>query len=57
MLTLRRCGSGANVFHVETTAWEGEYAWQSKKILKEKITPVAEEKERPSSGGWLWFKS
>lgn len=26
----RRCGRGKNMFHVETTAWEGEGAWHAR---------------------------
>lgn len=55
----RRCGQGADMFHVETTSWEGEYKWEPKRILEEEKVPVVEEKEQQQSTkrSWLWSKS
>jgi hypothetical protein len=53
----RRCGSGADVFHIETTAWEGEYAWKPKKLLEGEVTPVVKDDEpiaRKNKSWWSW---
>jgi hypothetical protein len=35
----RRCGQGASAFNVETTSWEGQLAWQPKRLLEEEVKP------------------
>lgn len=63
----RRCGEGkmgdGGVFHVETTAWEGEYAWRPRKEGGNQAmggqTQVEEGGKAGGGGGWgwMWFKS
>ena len=48
----RKCGQGDRMFHVETTAWEGEHAWKP-------TSKDAAVEEKPSSanyGSYFWSK-
>jgi hypothetical protein len=59
---LCRCGSGENMFHVETTAWEGEHAWKPKGVnttAKSSILEGGESKSRNEAafanyGSYFW---
>lgn len=47
------------MFHVETTAWEGQYAYKPKKMLEEDVkTETAEAGNQPAAedGKWFWSK-
>lgn len=46
----RRCGQGENMFHVETTAWEGEHAW----VPKKKVEEVVEGSSFANYGSYFW---
>ncbi|KPI44221.1 uncharacterized protein AB675_8300 [Cyphellophora attinorum] len=53
----RRCGQrDGSVFHVETTAWEGQYKWEAptKRILEEATTLHDDAKEK-GRGRWSWW--
>lgn len=54
-----RCGQGEDMFHVETTAWEGQYAWKPKRVLEEDVNSTRKEAESqlsPEEGKWFWSK-
>jgi len=61
----RRCGKGPKMFHVETTAWEGQLAYEAPTAQEAsevpKKTPVVQEKPEKSSfaayGGYFWSKN
>jgi len=60
----RRCGKGPKMFHVETTAWEGEHAYEAPaQSAPHKATRQSvENEERPaddtfaSYGSYFWSK-
>jgi len=67
----RRCGKGEKMFHVETTAWEGEHAYElpSEKKREEPVKQAAQQavQEQPqlplknentfaSYGSYFWSK-
>ncbi|KAJ9603855.1 hypothetical protein H2200_011376 [Cladophialophora chaetospira] len=52
----RKCVKGGKVFHVETTAWEGDLAW--KPPMTQNDTTVEDQTpEQPSAGYWSSFWS
>ncbi|KAF7504611.1 hypothetical protein GJ744_002038 [Endocarpon pusillum] len=58
----RRCGQGEKVFHVETTAWEGEGAWHGKPSIKKRTnttgsaTPATPRDLFANYGSYFWSK-
>lgn len=56
-----RCGQGEKVFHVETTAWEGEGAWHGKPSVERSNTtePATAATSRDlfaNYGSYFWSK-
>jgi len=52
----RRCGTGEKMFHVETTAWEGQHAYEAPQAseLPEKIATVD---QKSANGGIADYRS
>ena len=46
----RRCGQGDKMFHVETTAWEGEHAWKP----AQKVAEVEGKSSFARYGSYFW---
>jgi hypothetical protein len=54
-----RCGKGSDMFHVETTAWEGQYAYKPNRVLEENVKPEtapATVEPAEKEGKWFWSK-
>lgn len=60
----RRCGQGEKIFHVETTAWEGEHAYTGShaptSILESKANDINVKQEKADMfaeyGQYFWSK-
>lgn len=57
----RRCGKGEKMFHVETTAWEGQHAYEAPQAseLREKTATVDEKSANggiADYGSYFWSK-
>ena len=55
-----RCGKGEKMFHVETTAWEGEHAYEA--LAKVATPPPPEDEKIPEGsfatyGNYFWPKN